>query len=163
VFFTATIKNWKFLSQPEKYKKIIIDELKTQINKNQIILYCYWIMDNHIHLIWQIKGKVSPSEVQNQFLESCSRNIKKDLQVSHPKVLDFFKSTQQDRNYHFWKRRPLSIKLYNDNIFQQKMEYIHYHPVNAGLCNYPNDYSYSSADFYLSRKDEFGILTHCYG
>jgi REP element-mobilizing transposase RayT len=63
VFFTATIRNWKFLSQPEKYKKIIIDELKTQINKNQIILYCYCLMDNHIHLIWHIKGNVSPSEV----------------------------------------------------------------------------------------------------
>jgi hypothetical protein len=26
VFFTATIKNWKRLLQPEKYKKIIIEE-----------------------------------------------------------------------------------------------------------------------------------------
>jgi REP element-mobilizing transposase RayT len=58
-------------------------------------------MDNHIHLIWQIKGNVSTSEVQKQFLENCSRNIKKDSQFSHPKVLDFFKSTQQDRNYDF--------------------------------------------------------------
>ena len=40
------------------------------------------------------------------------------------------------------------------------MEYIHYNPVVAGLCAYPEDYKYSSAKFYKSGMDEFGFLTH---
>jgi len=162
VFFTATIKNWKRLLQPEKYKKIIIEEFRNQIKKNQIILYAFCLMDNHIHLIWQVKGDILPSEVQRQFLEACSKLIKSDLEMFHPQVLEMFKSTQKDRRYHFWKRNPLSIELYNDKIFQQKMDYIHNNPVNAGLCNYPEEFLYSSAEFYLKNIDKFDILTHCY-
>jgi REP element-mobilizing transposase RayT len=119
-------------------------------------------MNNHIHLIWQLKGDIQPGEVQRQFLEGCSKHIKSDLELFHPLVLDMFKYTQKDRYYHFWKRNPLSIELYNDKIFQQKMEYIHYNPVSAGISNYPEEYVYSSAEFYLKNIDKFDILTHCY-
>jgi len=108
------------------------------------------------------EGDVSPSEVQKQFLEGCSKSMKADLERFHPQVLEMFKSTQKDRRYHFWKRNPLSIELYNDKIFQQKIEYIHNNPVNAGLCTYPEQYKHSSAAFYLLNIDKFGILTHCY-
>jgi REP element-mobilizing transposase RayT len=163
VFFTATIKNWRKLLKPEKYKKIIIEQLRAQIEKNHIIVYAYCIMDNHIHTIWQVKGNISTSEVQKQFLEGCSKKIKIDLEKFHPKVLEIFKSTQKDRAFHFWKRDALSIELYNDKIFQQKMEYIHNNPLEAGLCQYPEEYIYSSASFYLLNEDKFSILTHCYG
>ncbi|MEO8416567.1 MAG: hypothetical protein ABI472_23080 [Ginsengibacter sp.] len=40
------------------------------------------------------------------------------------------------------------------------MEYIHYNAVAAGLGTYPEDYTYYSANFYESVKDEFGFLNH---
>jgi hypothetical protein len=40
------------------------------------------------------------------------------------------------------------------------MEYIHYNPVAAGLCNLPKEYNYSSAKFYETGVDEFNIITH---
>jgi hypothetical protein len=49
--------------------------------------------------------------------------------------------------------------MHPKEVFMQKMEYIHYNPVNAGLCAYPED-NYSSAKFYETGKDEFGIMTH---
>jgi hypothetical protein len=36
---------------------------------------------------------------------------------------------------------------------------IHYNLVTAGLCAYPEDYKYSSAKFYETGEDEFGIKT----
>ena len=42
----------------------------------------------------------------------------------------------------------------------QKMEYMHYNPVKAGLCTFPEEYKYSSAKFYATGEDEFGIITH---
>jgi len=47
-------------------------------------------MDNHIHIIWQVKGDIDTSEVQKQFLECCSKVIKKDLKIHHPNVLALF-------------------------------------------------------------------------
>ena len=43
-------------------------------------------------------------------------------------------------------------------MFIQKMEYIHYNPVEAGLCSYPEEYKYSSAKFYETGVEEFGLV-----
>src|ERR1700751_509008 len=110
VFFTATIKDWKNLLKPEKYKIIILKNLQKAVHENKVILYAYCIMNNHIHLIWQINGENNPSEIQKQFLEYVSKQIKKDLEIHHKEVLSIFTSTQKDRSYHFWKRRLLSIE-----------------------------------------------------
>ena len=54
----------------------------------------------------------------------------------------------------------MSIDLGTKEMFIQKMEYIHYNPITAGLCVYPEDYKYTSAKFYETGEDEFGIMTH---
>ena len=41
VFFTATIRQWKKLLQPEKYKEVVLNQLREQINKNHLIVYVY--------------------------------------------------------------------------------------------------------------------------
>ncbi len=43
------------------------------------------------------------------------------------------------------------------------MEYVHYNPVATDLCTYPEEYKYSSAKFYETGMDEFGIATHWLG
>ena len=62
--------------------------------------------------------------------------------------LSVFKVNKYDREYQIWKREPLSIDLLNESMFKQKLEYIHYNPVRAGLCAVPEEYYYSSAKFY---------------
>ena len=58
------------------------------------------------------------------------------------------------------KRKPLSVDLWMKEVFIQKMEYIHNNPVAAGLCVCREDDKYSSAKFYVTGEDEFGIITH---
>jgi putative transposase len=82
------------------------------------------------------------------------------LPAYHPNVLKLFVSTQKDRNYHFWKRRPLSIDLFTNYVIFQKLDYIHNNPVNAGLCKYPEQYEFSSARFYVDGIDSWNMLTH---
>ncbi len=78
-------------------------------------------------------------------------------------MLDSFKVNKYDREYQLWKREPLSIELVSQNLFTQKLEYIHYNPVSAGLCKNPEDYYYSSAKFYYGGTDCFRMLTHFSG
>ena len=68
-----------------------------------------------------------------------------------------------DRQHHFWKRDPLGGELFTPAVFNQKLEYIHYNPVKAGLCKYPEQYKYSSAGFYLNGNDDTGLLEHWAG
>ncbi len=56
-FWTDTIKDWKQLLKPDKYKQLIIDNLKDLIQKQRIVIYSFVIMPNHLHLIWELKLK----------------------------------------------------------------------------------------------------------
>ena len=159
-FFTVTNHGWKKLLQPDKYKEIIISSFRFLVNDNRIKLYAFVIMHNHIHLIWQTQAGINHVAVQRDFLKFTAQKIKADLRQFHPDTLRLFKVEAKDRHYQFWKRNPLSIELRSNRVFQQKLEYIHWNPVRAGLCVLPELYPYSSAEYYETGVDKWGILTH---
>jgi len=130
------------------------------VTKKWVEINVFVIMSNHIHLIGQIQEGHERDAVQRNFLKYVSQTIQRDLQKNHPKVLERFYVGAKDRKYQFWERNPLSIDLWTKEVFIQKMEYIHNNPVSAGLCDYPEEYKYSSAKFYENGKDEFGFLAH---
>lgn len=68
----------------------------------------------------------------------------------------------RDRKFQVWERNSLSIDIYSETVFVQKMNYIHNNPTQPkwGLCNAPAEYRFSSAGFYETGIDEFGFLRH---
>jgi putative transposase len=85
------------------------------------------------------------------------------LQKTDEFLLANFKVNKYDKEYQFWKREPLNVELISPAVFAQKLEYIHFNPVRAGICKYPEEYRYSSALFYHTGKDDFNMLTHYAG
>ena len=160
-FYTATILEWKHLLKPDKYKDIIIQSLQYLTANKQITLYAFVIMSNHIHLIWQALAGKTPEQIQHSFMKFTAQQIKFDLVENHPLVLDKFRVNAKDRLYQFWERNSLGIELYSHDVFLQKLEYIHWNPVKAGLCSLQEEYYYSSARYYHTGIDDFGMLTHC--
>jgi len=158
-FFTATILEWKPLLQQDKYKHEIITTLQFLVKQKSIQLYAFVIMNNHIHLIWQPLPGQTLQTIQHSFLKHTAQEIKTDLLKTDPQFLTQFKVTAKDRLYQFWERNSLSVELRSTKVFDQKLEYIHYNPVKAGLCINPEDY-YSSATFYLTGIDSFEMLTY---
>ena len=160
-FFTATIYKWNRVFEDKMNAEIIIDSLKFLVTNNQIELNAFVIMINHVHLIWQPLCDFTPGSVQASFMKFTAQQLKKSLIKSNK--IKPFKVNKFDRSHQVWKREPLSIELNNATIFNQKLEYIHFNPVMAGICEKPEDYYYSSAKFYLDGIDTFGILTHYSG
>ncbi len=103
---------------------------------------------------------IKKENVQRDFLKFTGQQIKNDLQKNHPKVLEHLKVGGKDRKYQFWERNSLSIDLYSEAVFMQKLGYIHSNPVKAGLCNLAENYKYSSARFYEIGVGEHGLLKH---
>ena len=159
-YFTATNLEWKKLLQPDKYKDIITDSLRFLVEDKRIILYAFVIMINHIHLIWQMRASIDLEAVQRDFLKFTAGKIKADIRKHHPAVLLHFFVGAKDREYQFWERNPLSIELRTPAVFLQKLNYIHWNPVRAGLCRWPEKYKYSAAMFYETGIDNWGYLTH---
>jgi len=120
-------------------------------------------MNNHIHVIWQIQPGHTKESVQRDFLKFTVQRIKDALVKNHPMAIRKFEINSKDRKYWFWEWNSLSIELYSEKVFQQKMDYIHNNPVKTGLCDIPEEYKYSSALFYEKGIDEFGFITHFRG
>ncbi|MBC7536066.1 MAG: transposase [Ferruginibacter sp.] len=162
-FYTATIYQWKQLLLKEAYKNIIIESLQYLVSDKRIVLNGFVIMSNHLHLIWQASNVFTPSEVQASFMKYTSRQLIRLIKVDSPDMLTEFKVNRGDRDHQIWKRDPLGFELFTHEVFIQKLDYMHYNPVRASLCNYPEEYYYSSAKFYEEGIDDFGMLTHFAG
>jgi len=67
-----------------------------------------------------------------------------------------------DRDYQVWERKSLSTDLFTEEVFLQKLNYIHNNPVQQKwkLAQLPEEYNFSSAKFYETGIDDFGFLTH---
>ncbi len=162
-FFTATILNWKHLLKDDECKDIIIECLKFLVDDKRIELNAFSIMSNHVHIIWQPLQHYNLTQIQTSFMTHTAKAIKKKLAVNKPGTLEEIKVNKYDRIYQVWKREPLSIELFTEIAFMQKLDYIHENPVKAGLVIYAEDYKYSSANFYMTGFDEFNMITHYSG
>jgi len=162
-FWTNTVKDWKHLLKPDKYKQLILDTWKNLVEKEQIAVYAFVIMPNHLHMIWQMLGEHRREDVQRDFLKFTSQQILKHLRNEQAILQKRLVVDAKDRRHQVWKRNSLSIPLWSDWVFTQKLDYIHNNPVKAGLCKNPEDYHYSSARFYRLNDRHWDFLTHYNG
>src|SRR6188768_2378551 len=92
-FFTATNLEWKKLLIHDKYKNIVIESLRFLVNDKRVIVYGFVIMDNHIHVIWQLQAGRKRDDVQRDFLKYTAQLIKKHAED----LKDFMVKTEPNR------------------------------------------------------------------
>jgi REP element-mobilizing transposase RayT len=162
-FHTATINTWKHLLQDDSFKDIIISSLNWLYDNNRAIIHGFVIMPNHIHLIWTTfeTGKQHSAQA---LASHTAHEFKKRITgcPESGKLLKPYNSTQADRDYHFWERRPKSVDIKDRNMAVQTLEYIHNNPLQEhwNLAEYQEDYKYSSASYYINGESEFKFLKH---
>lgn len=161
-FITITCLNWLPLLQNDLHKQIIIESLKNRIQKEQVTVYAFVIMPNHIHLIWQLHDTVILKDFQRDFLKFTARSLLQFLRMNSDPLIESLKVKAADRHFQVWERNSLRIDLYAEKIFLQKLNYIHHNPIQEKwkLADIPENYRFSSAAFYETGVDEFTILTH---
>ena len=150
------------LLKDDNVKDIIIKSLRFLVRDKRVSVYGFVIMSNHLHLIWRIKSPHLLKSVQRDFLKYTAQQIKFYLKKHNEELLDSCKVVHHDREYMIWKTNSLSVDLYSDKVFNQKLDYIHNNPVEAGKCSLPEEYKYSSASYYLINKSEWDFLSHYY-
>jgi len=145
----------------DKMKMISMESFQWLIQHELGYIYGYVIMANHIHVLWEqlkMNGKETPKE---SFEKYTGHIFLKQLKKSGDKLSDY-KAEQKDRNYIFWQRDPLAILITSTIMAGEKLDYIHYNPLQPHwqLCQDPTEYRFSSVMFYETGDDEFKILTH---
>lgn len=159
-FWTNTIKDWNRLLTSDICKNIIIECWQNLVKRNKIRIYSFVIMPNHIHVVWEmidVNGKENSYASFNKYTAHQFLNYIRTTTI----FLHRYREVTKERNHRFWQRDALAIWLNSKASAEQKIDYIHLNPLQShwNLVTKPEDYRWSSARFYETGVDEFGILT----
>lgn len=160
-FWTDTIKNWNRLLFTDLNKNIIIECWQNLIRRNKIKIYAFVIMPNHIHVVWEMTEINGKENSYASFNKYTAHQFLAHLRKTDPNAIKKYQEVTEERNHRFWQRDALAIWLDSKSKAEQKIGYIHMNPLQShwNLVTKPEDYRWSSAKFYETGVDEFGIIT----
>ena len=111
--------------------------LKRYLNEYDVVLYAYCLMDNHIHLL----------------VETPKANISRFVKVLHGTYARRFNIRHNSKG-HVFESLFTSTLVDKDNYLLEVSRYIHLNPVKAKIVDLPEEYKWSSFNYYLSPDKE---------
>ena len=165
-FVSFAVVNWIDLFIRNEYREIMLASWRHCQVKKGLEIYGWCIMSSHIHMIIGTHGEK---------LENIMRDMKKHTSIAlkeaikqHPAesrgewMLGMMKTAgeknSQNSEFQLWQQDNHPIELFDQKILHQKLDYIHYNPVVAGIVEHPEDYLYSSARDYYGGKGLIDII-----
>ena len=117
-------------------------------------------MPSHVHLIFRAKDndpgnllkslKVYTSKAIQKLIEENPQESRKEWMLWMMKKAGTTNSNVKSRQ--FWQQNNKPIELWSPHVIDQKVDYIHFNPVEAGFVNEPEHWKYSSAIDYSGGK-----------
>lgn len=123
-------------------------------------IYAYCIMTSYIHLIFRTKES-NPSDLMNSFKTHTSKELQKLISLNNQEsrrewLLRVMKragsKNSNVKKRQFWQQHNKPIELWSPAVIDQKLNYIHMNPVEAGFVLDPEHWKYSSAIDYAAGK-----------
>ena len=150
-FITSSVIGWINIFRKNHYREIILNELKYRRDSEQIKLYGYVIMPNHIHLILSSKKL---SNLMRSFKSHIARNIVDNLIMEKNKdvlnkIMLLKKKSKMQSDYQLWQEGFHPKLIISEKEFQQKLNYIHDNPVKSELVGESQMWKYSSYSNYF--------------
>ena len=168
-FVTFTAVHWIDIFIRDEYKYVIRDCIHFCQAHKGLKVYAYCIMTSHIHLILSTDKPHNLSDIIRDFKRfTANRLITLITESTHESRKEFILSllrvegNKSERNlkYKFWQHHNQPIELYSKAIFNQKLEYIHYNPVQAGFVDNPQHWLWSSCRSYETGAEDLISITH---
>jgi putative transposase len=110
-------------------------------------------MPSHIHLIFRAKDN-NPGELLKSFKTHTSKELQKliadNIQESRKEWVLWLMEraglkNSNVKNRQFWQQNNKPIELWSAEVIDQKVDYIHNNPVEAGFVTEPHHWKHSSA------------------
>ncbi|RLD23044.1 MAG: transposase [Bacteroidetes bacterium] len=163
-FVTFTIVEWIRIFDIEANMNIIIDSIKYCQEHKGLEVYAWVVMPNHLHMIIGRKGEPTLSQIIGDLKSFTSRQIRKELKEGKESlayqilVLNGLKNSR-NQDFQLWQQHSHPIEITSDYMFDQKANYIHLNPVEAGIVDHPEHWEYSSAIDYHGGKGLLDITS----
>ena len=160
-FITFAVVEWVDVFTRKEYRDILINSLKFCQDEKGLLLHCWNIMSNHVHLLASAKND-DLSDILRDFKKFTSKEVIKAIVNNEHEsrrdwMLAIFRAqgskNSRNENYQFWRQDNQPKECYSPEFTFQKMNYIHNNPVEAGIVEKPEEYLYSSARDYHFGKN----------
>ncbi|WP_420582315.1 REP-associated tyrosine transposase [Reichenbachiella sp.] len=159
-FVTFTIVGWVDLFVRRDYRDCLIDSLNYCVKEKGLNVHAYVIMTSHLHMIVstaQGHDLVSTIRDFKKFTsKSLIRLIKEIPESRREWMLNKFSyeanRTQRGSDYILWKEGYHAKQIETNGFLDEKLDYIHNNPVEAGFVSEPEEYLYSSARNYAGKE-----------
>ncbi|MCX2744394.1 transposase [Mangrovivirga sp. M17] len=160
-FISFAVVYWIDVFIRNEYKEILINSWKYCQENKDLEIFGWCIMTSHVHMI--IGSKEKPLErVVGDMKRHTSSQLKKAI-FDHPGesrrewMLWMFEraglKNSNNKKWQFWQQHNKPIELLNEQMFYQKLDYIHRNPVEAGFVEKEEEYTYSSAGCWHGKEE----------
>jgi len=160
-FITFAVVEWVDVFTRKEYRDIVVESIKHCQKEKGLIVYAWCIMSNHVHLIVEAKNN-DLSDILRDFKKYTSKQIIKAIKANGTEsrqawMLNIFeeqgKQNSRNTNYQFWRQDNQPKEIFSEIFAIQKLNYIHFNPVSAGIVDNEQEYIYSSArDYFYGKK-----------
>jgi len=159
-FISFSVVQWVDVFTRRLYKDILIESLAFCQKNKGLRIHAYCIMTNHVHLIISRTGSQRMEHILRDLKKFTAHQLLKEIEGNSKEsrrnwMLWIFRSAgmrkSSNEKYQFWIHGNHPIELYDNHIMDQKLDYIHQNPVEAGFVDEPEEYLYSSARNYAGR------------
>jgi REP element-mobilizing transposase RayT len=160
-FVTLTVVGWVDLFTKNEFIEIVKESLLYCRKHKGLLIYAYCIMPSHVHLILGSKN-INLSDIIRDFKRYTSSKIRIELfgkclyESRRNWLISIFQNQgiNNSNNYgwQLWMQHNHPIELYNDKLLHQKINYIHFNPVEAGYVEKPEYWLWSSARNFCSMQ-----------
>lgn len=156
-FVTFTVVHWIDVYIRESYRDIFYESVSFCQKEKGLEVYGYCIMTSHIHLIIGKNGTHELSDIVRDLKSFTSRHTRKEiesnLQESKKDWMMWMMKraglrNKRNKDFQFWFQDNHPIELSSNEMMQQRLDYIHNNPVEAGFVDNPSDWMHSSARDY---------------
>ncbi len=158
-FITFATVGWVDVFTRQIYRDILLASIKYCQKEKGLIIYCWCIMSNHVHMIVRSEaGDLSGSirDLKKFTSKKCLEAMNEETESRREWMSSIFRTAgmgnSNNVNYQFWRQDNKPIELLSNEVMDQKVEYIHNNPVESGIVENPEEYLYSSARDYTGMK-----------
>ncbi len=167
-FTTATVVGWSDIFTREIYKTILLDSIRhCQLNQG-LKIHAWVLMTNHLHticschegkdlgLIWRNIKSFTAMKIIDAIIKNPKESRKEHLLHTFSEA---GKSSSSNFKYKFWEHENHPVLLDTTEMYNQRLNYLHWNPVTAGFVAEPLHWVYSSAiDYFTERKGLLDVI-----
>ncbi len=165
-FVSFAVVYWIDVFIRDEYREVILQSLRYCQQNKGLEIYAWCLMPSHMHMIIGTNDN-NMQDIMRDFKSYTSHTLKEIISKHETESRKEWmlwmmeragKQNINNNKWQFWQQDNHPIELFNNEMQDQKLSYIHENPMKAGFVDEASAWLYSSARDYEGKRGLLDIL-----